>query len=235
MIVTQHRLTCQAENPPYGRRATGAGGRPGRLRFRRRPSPDQRPHPPVQPAVVDSRRNDRPGRRRAHSASSRGPGRMGRGSTPVGGRRRVPAFPSWPVSLPSGLGRPSHSPGRTVEEVLDPNSRHEENAFPHDKSDSRSRSAHSGDVHLVRPGEGLRFPRSGQRLVRHLLPGAGLDRGRPRHPSLGAPVACETVPAAPGPEVFGHARPCAPPTRGAVRDARRGRPPPPRHMTGGRT
>ena len=36
---------------------------------------------------------------------------------------------------------------------------------------------------MVRPGEGLRFPRSRRRLARHLLPGSGPGRGRPRDPS----------------------------------------------------
>ena len=175
VIIAQHPLACQAENPPYGRRATGC----------RRASPISALISRSSPSS-SSRRNDRPGRRRAHSATGRGPGRMKRRSAPVAGRRRVPAFPSWPVSLPSGPGRPSRLPGRTVEGVLGPNSRHEENAFRHDKSDSRSRPADFGDGQMVRPGEGLRFPRSGQRLVRHLLPGAGLDRGRPRHLSPGS-------------------------------------------------
>ena len=160
-----------------------------------------------------SKRNDRPRRRRAHSASGRAPGRMRRRSVPAAGRRRVPAFPSWPVSLPSGPGRPSRSPGRTVEGALDPNSRHEENAFRHDKSDLRSRPAHFGDGQMVRPGEGLRFPRSGQRLVRHLLPGTGLDRGRPRHP---CPRVNGRLRDGAARARTGGVRPCPPPTPGQL-------------------
>ena len=60
--------------------------------------------------------------------------------------------------------------------------------------------------------------------------GPGGPSHSPRRTVEGAPVACETAPAAPGPEV----RPCPPLTPGAARDARRGRRPPPRHKTGGR-
>ena len=103
----------------------------------------------------------------------------------------------------TGSRRPSPPTRRAVERSTDTNFRHRRKAIRHDISvfTTRCRRAHFCDGQMVRPGKGVRFPRSRRRLARHLLREAPLAAVGLDTLLAGATVACETAPGRRGPEV----------------------------------